>query len=292
MEVVRALKGSVDFYVDKGRVIARSWPRKRRGAPRQAEVWQQHWLREANIAYRQLQPLQRYLFSVMAQQGTFTPRDMFMKHYFGSFPWPTTGKPDNRPPPQAWDPKTVNPYFSIQDIEVDTHPLGGQILRIKVDRPGRFFSYIQEPTTFVPAIHQVSRRGITFNRCWRYTVPENGLAGLMPAAPEPLVYTRNLDFYQPSSGLRYVTVFIYGREDVTGPYFRSFSMLYILRLRPINPVFSGLKGLIGVPRQPGFFNLGPMQSLGIGSGFGDNIFYPTPVRHWFGVQTKLRDRDP
>ena len=90
---IRAFKGKVDFYVVRGQVIARSWPRKTKHLPSAAEVAQQNHMKAAMVAYNSISPYQKALLYQGAYPGNWTTRDIFMKYFFGTIPPPVRPYP-------------------------------------------------------------------------------------------------------------------------------------------------------------------------------------------------------
>lgn len=84
VRVVRAFKGSVDFYTWKGISVARGWPRKPVVPPGTNIALQQPWLMEAMARYRAVGLVPSLELKWLVRHGTQTARDIFMTHYFGT----------------------------------------------------------------------------------------------------------------------------------------------------------------------------------------------------------------
>lgn len=111
---IRALKKKIDFYDWKGVHVARRWPRKPLKPLSAAALQQQRWLQIAMGHYRASSTLVKAEFRWLVAASTWTPRDAFMAHYFGTLPAPWEGvrPPDpNQPPYPIPDPH--NHYCAV-----------------------------------------------------------------------------------------------------------------------------------------------------------------------------------
>lgn len=248
--VVRSFRGTVDFYVDKGRVIARSWPQKRRGSPRLPEIYQQNWLREANLQYRALHGQLRRFYHLHTRQGTYTPRDYFMKHYFGTFPEISPYLPSPRLLQQAYGPDDKVPYWALLGLDITTQADGTSLLRIKTNNLAFYDFFWRDVFTPTATIHQTRRRGITFNRCWTQQ-SDRPFSRLFFSFPDDNGhYTVNLGTIQPGSGQRNIVFYIDAEYFSPLRFLRSFSHFFFIPLDPIGAHAEGIKTTWGIPRTP------------------------------------------
>lgn len=134
---IRAFKGAIDFYQDKGRTIARRWPQKTRHLPTAAEIDQQNHLREAMAAYNSLAPIMVRHFQLQAHDGNLTSRDLFMKYYFGTYAHSWTPFSVQYPAPEHVPfPDPLGTYWCILDHwRQRSGPSTGR-LHFTVSKPG------------------------------------------------------------------------------------------------------------------------------------------------------------
>ncbi len=167
-DVIRAFKGSIDFYVHKGQARVRSWPRWTLTERSPRVVAQQPWLAEADAQYSALRPFTSWGLKQLARTGSFTSRDIFMKHYFGTCPDPVpyTHTPCPHPTPFPF-PDPVHHYQFPQGVRLREEANGDRFMDFLMPesaRPYAYYRFIQVWSSIAPAFHPLlyTRRGITY----------------------------------------------------------------------------------------------------------------------------------
>lgn len=290
--VIRALKGTVDFYIDKGRVIARSWPQKRRGAPRLTETYGNHWLAFANDRYRALHGQQLRFYHLLSRQGSFTPRDFFMKHFFGTFPDILQSTPgETRIKRQAYPPDTT-PYFAIIGLDMTIQPDGSQFLRVRAT-PGLRLAWNFLPA-FRPehAVFKAARRGITYNRCWHQFTTRNMNRSTIFESATPGDYIRNLRNLQDSSAPFLLYCHFYAWIPPQNDRLRSFSHWYALNIERVGDNPPGTKIPFGIPAEPNLRRDSPIHASLPPHDLDQPLPLVLPLHHQWSLEEPFRDTDP
>lgn len=287
--VIRSFRGSIDFYVDKGRVIARSWPQKRRGSPRLPEIYQQNWLIEANLLYRQLHGQLRRFYHLHTRQGTYTPRDYFMKHYFGTFPEIHEWRGSPRLLQQAYGPDDPVPYWALLGLDFTWQNDGTVELRIRTSTLAHYNFFFDDVFTPTASLHQVSRRGILFNRCWTQQSDHQLTKRFFSYPDSDGHYTYNLGSLQPGAGQRNLVFYI--DAFITSPfaYLRSFSHFFFIPLEPLGAGPPGQKHSWGIPRTPNLRMPFPYHSAVAPLDMNVPFNFNVPIPNQYPLENPFRD---
>ena len=161
--VVRALKGKVDFYRWKGIHVARAWPRKSTVRQTEGSRQQQRWLQRSMDSSRIVSSQIKGNHFLSSRFGRWTWRDHFMVYYFGTI------KPDHDP--GALDhphetpfpnPDPLNHYWGIIAYRMVHDEPNNPVLEIIPTQPMDIYLHINRR---VPAVEQrrVTRPGILYH---------------------------------------------------------------------------------------------------------------------------------
>ncbi len=285
--VIRAFRGHVDFYTWKGIAIARGWPKK----PDQSRApnirLQQPHLKDATIAYRALDFGMLEHLRETARFGTFTARDVFMKHYFGTSletigmssrathqhlygrgpallglrrgrllrlgAQAHTPEASHRPPPAFPHPDPYEHYWYLNSIFMLIDGAGHLIVQAFPNLPGR---YILTTARSLPSLTWVRsrRRGIT-----RTAYPDwqdnnaSAFLGESTIPPFNQVFW-DLNVIQNFRPDQYTTFVITRKHEGSGVECWSRSPLFVSFVRPAQDYIDGggfPKSEWGIPRPVG-----------------------------------------
>lgn len=197
-EIIRSFKGLVDFYTWKGIPVARKWPQH---SPRPAtpnEAQQQQWLQIANQLFA---ALSTRFYNAIRQQpsGTsLTPRDLFMRHYFGTA-LPGSGYVrDSDPHARPFPIPDPNPhYIAILDFRVEYTSPSNCVLRLKLSKSASAFARFYDKPP-VPFTADELFQGRTLRRGYYYALARNThttVVAMTPATDSP---TLSFSYLNPS----------------------------------------------------------------------------------------------
>lgn len=221
---IRAFRGTVDFYRRGDQAIARAWPRKRRSPLTQGEVNQQRRLQDAMAIYNSISPRQKVQHFLSAYHGNFTSRDVFMKHYFGTFAFPDESKEpfvDPRSPIPYPDPEGT--YWAVIWHQYRINADSKWELIFKVSSPG---TYQLRYTTRLPngGIHMYRRRGETLRGSSFFTrsTADSGLIATTDADNILHFKTAPIGFFNDER--QHFTFYII--KEIGAGFARGFSPMY------------------------------------------------------------------
>jgi len=306
-KVIRAFRGNVDFYSWKGIAIARSWPKK----PDQSQApnirLNQPHLTDATVAYRTLHIRLLLDLRYQASFGTFTSRDIFMKHYFGTSlttigmssrathqhlygrgpallgllrgrnlrlaAQTHTPETVHRPPPAFPHPDPYEHYWYVRRFGVTMATEGEVGVFIHASRPGR---YILTTARSLPSLTWIrSRRRGILRTNYPDWVDNDASAFLSEVATDERNRVEwNLGAIQRFRPNQYTTLVVTRKHENTGVECWSRSPMFTLFLRPEQDYIDGFglpPGEWGTPRP-----VGPHFA----TGFSPNFSLPPHLFTW------------
>lgn len=222
---IRAFKGSIDFYTVRGQVIARAWPRKTKHLPSPAEIDQQNHLKEAMTVYNAIAPRERANFFLGANTGNLTSRDLFMKHYFGTFPAPRSPFPTGYGPADHVPfPDPAGTYWSVIWRTYNKQITGGLRLRFKVSKSGTYvlYTFAGIPTG---TMQTYRRRGLNLDAAASW-FPHAAAATLVDATDGNNQLSYNFQWVYDAVGEAPFYYFLAKSHQGTGKFCRGFSQVY------------------------------------------------------------------
>lgn len=248
--VVRALRGKVDFYQDKGRYIARSWPRKSLKPNTLPEVQMQDQLRRSNQVWRLGNSywmaqhwLSTYLYSYVA-------RDMFNKYRFGTVPWHPPFPGLDRAPRQS---------YPLDDPEQNFWSVSGMNMHYVEDGLARFTVRIEDPVNPIlvwssshapPSLITYRRRGLTFNGFWHFPPNPSGNGSSAAIIADPPFYSFNITQPTFPSPDILLWCWIYARNPSETLWTRAVSPMFLVNVIAKSPAIEGFSSHAGSMAAP------------------------------------------